>query len=245
MMCGCTLCIGLQTLHCSLQAKRGVMHRKISIDLQRRTTKANAEVMLRVWGDVALHPTPSDAIRAGTCARWSAGEVPHWECQTLQCSTCTLYPVPAEEAREDAGAEEITFHVYKYTVLLRKDGKERRRVELVQKRATIGEFHQLYYVLALGRGRYHMTSYKPAARCRCERRAITAGSISSHRDYGERMGLSFNEEIQSGYYQNTSVSVEGASRMGRCPRKATHALLWEMVGRFKARGGCDHEEYEE
>ena len=25
------------------------------------------------------------------------------------------------------------------------------------------------------------------------------------------MGLSFNEEIQSGYYQNTSVSVEGAS----------------------------------
>ncbi len=118
--------------------------------------------------------------------------------------------MPAEEAREDAGAEEITFHVYKYTVLLRKDGKERRRVELVQKRATIGEFHQLYYVLALGRGRYHMTSYKPAARCRCERRAITAGSISSHRDYGERMGLSFNEEIQSGYYQNTSVSVEGA-----------------------------------
>jgi hypothetical protein len=25
------------------------------------------------------------------------------------------------------------------------------------------------------------------------------------------MGLSFNEEIQSGYYQNTSVSVKGAS----------------------------------
>ena len=37
------------------------------------------------------------------------------------------------------------------------------------------------------------------------------GSVSSHRDYGERMGLSFNEEIQSGYYQNTRVSVEGAS----------------------------------
>jgi hypothetical protein len=36
------------------------------------------------------------------------------------------------------------------------------------------------------------------------------GSISSHRDYGERMPLSFNEEIQSSYYQNTSVSVEGA-----------------------------------
>ncbi len=36
-------------------------------------------------------------------------------------------------------------------------------------------------------------------------------SISSHRNYGKRMALSFNEEIQSGYYQNTSVSVEGAS----------------------------------
>ncbi len=39
---------------------------------------------------------------------------------------------------------------------------------------------------------------------------ITHGSISSHRDYGERMPLSFSEEIQSGYYQNMSVSVEGA-----------------------------------
>ena len=37
------------------------------------------------------------------------------------------------------------------------------------------------------------------------------GSVSSHRDYGKRMGLSFNVEIQSGYYQNSSVSVEGAS----------------------------------
>ena len=68
MMCGCTLCIGLQTLHRSLQAKQGIMHCKISINLQRRTTKANVEVMVRGWGNVALHPTPSDAIRAGTCA---------------------------------------------------------------------------------------------------------------------------------------------------------------------------------
>ena len=56
-----------------------------------------------------------------------------------------------------------------------------------------------------------MTSYKLAARCQAERCIITRGSVSSHRDYGERMGLSFNEEIQSGYYQNTSVSAEGAS----------------------------------
>jgi hypothetical protein len=32
----------------------------------------------------------------------------------------------------------------------------------------------------------------------------------SHRDYGKRMLLSFNEEIQNGYYQNTLVSMEGA-----------------------------------
>ena len=55
-----------------------------------------------------------------------------------------------------------------------------------------------------------MTSYKLAAQCRGERRSITLISVSSHRDYGERMGLSFNKEIQSGYYQNSSVSVEGA-----------------------------------
>ncbi len=50
-----------------------------------------------------------------------------------------------------------------------------------------------------------------AARCWRERWRITHGSISSHRNYGERMPLSFNKEIQSGYYQNTSVSVEGVS----------------------------------
>jgi hypothetical protein len=210
-MCGCTECVGLYTLHRSLQAKRGVMARQIAIDAQRRTTKARAEVMARGWGEVALHPKPSDAIRAGTCARWSVNVAPHWECQTLQCANCKEYPVPAEEAREDAGAEVISFHVYEYKVSQRKDGKERRRLELVQKRTTIGEFHRLFYGPALGRGRYHMTSYKLAARCRGERRSITRGSVSSHRDYGERMGLSFNEEIQSGYYQNTSVSVEGAS----------------------------------
>ncbi len=32
-----------------------------------------------------------------------------------------------------------------------------------------------------------------------------------HSDYGERMGLSFNKEIQDQYYQNTSVSMERAS----------------------------------
>jgi hypothetical protein len=138
--CSCTECVGLQTLHRLLLAKRGIMHHMISIDLQRRTTKVNAEVMAREWGNVALHPTPSNAISAGTCAQWSAGEVPHWECQTLQCSTCTPYPVLMEEAREDAGAEQISFHVDEYKVSLRKDGKECRQLELVQKRATIGNF---------------------------------------------------------------------------------------------------------
>ena len=56
-----------------------------------------------------------------------------------------------------------------------------------------------------------MTSYLLAAHCRKERRTISRGSVSSHRDYGERMPLSFNNEIQSEYYQNCSVSVEGAS----------------------------------
>ena len=209
-MCGCTECVGLFTSHCSLQAKRGVMARQIAIDAQRCTTKARAEVMARGWGEVALHPKPSDAIRAGTCARWSANVVPHWECQTLQCANCKEYPVPVEKAREDAGAEDISFHVYEYKVSQRKDGKEQRQLKLVQKGTTIGKFHRLFYGPAPGRGRYHMTSYKLVAQCRGERRSIMRGSVSSHRDYGERMGLSFNEEIQSGYYQNTSVSVEGA-----------------------------------
>ncbi len=136
--------------------------------------------------------------------------MPHWECQTLQCSDCKEYPDPKEEAQEDGAAEDISFHVYKYKVSLRKDGKEHRQLELVQKLTTNGKFHCLYYWPALGCGGYHSTSYMLAARCWRERQGITCSSISSHCKYGERMPLSFNEEIQSGYYQNTSVSVKGA-----------------------------------
>ncbi len=80
--------------------------------------------MARGWGEVALHPKPSGAIRAGTCTQWSANDVPHWDCQTLKCKKSKKYPVPDEEAYEDAGAKDISFHVYEYKVLLRKDGKE-------------------------------------------------------------------------------------------------------------------------
>ncbi len=54
--------------------------------------------------------------------------MPHWECQTLQCGNRMLYPVPAEEAHEDAGAEQILFHVYKYNVSVCKDRKLMARV---------------------------------------------------------------------------------------------------------------------
>ena len=37
-MCGCTECVGLHTLHRSLQAKRGVMHRQFAIEAQYRAT---------------------------------------------------------------------------------------------------------------------------------------------------------------------------------------------------------------
>jgi hypothetical protein len=46
--CGCTKCVGLHTLHCSLQAKRGVMHCQIAIDDQCCTTKIWAKEM--AWG---------------------------------------------------------------------------------------------------------------------------------------------------------------------------------------------------
>jgi len=49
------------------------------------------------------------------------------------------------------------------------------------------------------------------------------GSVSSHLDYGKRMGLSFNVEIQSGYYQNSIVSVEGASLEWVDKGRAKHA----------------------
>jgi len=46
-MCGCTECVGLHSLHRSLQAKHGLMHCIFAIDSQRRTTKARVEEMAR------------------------------------------------------------------------------------------------------------------------------------------------------------------------------------------------------
>jgi hypothetical protein len=51
-MCGCTECVGLQMMHCLLQAKRGVMHRQFAINTSHRTRKAQAEEKARGWGTV-------------------------------------------------------------------------------------------------------------------------------------------------------------------------------------------------
>ena len=62
--------------------------------------------------------------------------------------------MPAEEARKDRDTEDILFRVYEYKVLLQSDGKEQQQLEMIQKRAKIGKFHCLYYLPALGHGRY-------------------------------------------------------------------------------------------
>jgi hypothetical protein len=105
---------------------------------------------------------------------------------------------------------QILFNVYKYVVLLGKDGKEGRHLELVQKRTMISKFDCLVYIPALGQGCYHSTSYMLATQCQREQQVIMCRSVSSHPEYGSRMSFSFIEEIQSGFYQNTSMSVEGA-----------------------------------
>ena len=46
-MCGCTECVRLHTLHRSLQAKCGVMHRQFAIDAQHCTWKAPAAEKVR------------------------------------------------------------------------------------------------------------------------------------------------------------------------------------------------------
>jgi hypothetical protein len=186
------------------------MHRQFAVDVHYCTRAAQAAKKASGWAAVAWHPKPLLAITEGIYQQWSLHAVLHWECQTLQCSDCKDYPIPKEEAQEDKAAEDISFHVYEYKVSLRKDGKEHRQLELMQKHTKIGKFHFLSYRPALGQGRYHSTSYKLAARCRRERQMITPGSIGSHCDYDERMPLSFNKEIQSGYYQNMSVSIKGA-----------------------------------
>ena len=132
-------------------------------------------------------------------------------CEVVDACCSKPHPIPKEEAREDAGAEEIIFHVYEYKVLLWLDRKERRQLEFVQKYNSIGEFHCIHYWPALSCERYDYGSYMLAACCRKEWHAITHGCVNSHCDYSKRLSLSFNKEIQFGYYQSTSISVESAS----------------------------------
>ena len=147
----------------------------------------------------------------GTCERWNKHPTPHRACQTLQCTQCKAYPVPKEVAREDPAAEEISFNVYEKVTSERKDDVLRTRLELKEKRTSIGEFQRSYYVPAIRRMKYHHTYFTLAARCRKERQSlIKKGSPSSHRDYGERLKVNFNEQLQCGYFENTSVSVEGS-----------------------------------
>ncbi len=140
--------------------------------------------------------------------------------------------MPAEEAREDASAKDILFHVYEYKVPIGVDKKERRRLKLVQKRTKICEFHCLYYLPANGRRQYHMTSYMLAGQCRRERQAIEWGDISLHYDYSKRMALSFNKELQSRYYQ-IAVSASRGHCWSRLMQAGsnTHVILdtgWSM-----------------
>jgi hypothetical protein len=209
-MCGCTECVGLHTLYCLLQANCGVMHCQFAIDAQHCTRVAQPVEWARGWATVALHPKLPMAIMEGTCAQWRLHTMLHWECQMLQCGDCNKYPILKEEAQEDAAVEDISFPTYKYKVSLCKDSKECSWLELVQKHTKIDKFHCLYYWPALGRGWYYSTSYMLAACSWRERQTITHSSVSSHHSYGKRMLLSFNKEIQSGYYQNTFVSIEGA-----------------------------------
>ncbi len=100
-MCGCTECVGLHTLHCSLLEKHGVMHHQFAVDAHYCTRAAQAAEKASGWATAAWHPKPSLAITEGTCQRWSLHAVPHWECQTLQCSNCKECPASMEEAQED------------------------------------------------------------------------------------------------------------------------------------------------
>ncbi len=121
----------------------------------------------------------------------------------LQCSNCKEYPVLKEGAQEDAAAEYISFHTYKYKVSLRKDSKEHRQLELVQKRTKICKFCCHYYCPALCCGWYHVPFHQ-----------LHASSVVRLRQQPPHLrqedAISFNKEIQSGYYQNTLVSVKGA-----------------------------------
>jgi hypothetical protein len=111
-MCSCTECVGLHTLHHSLLAKCGVMQRQFAVDVQHCTRVAQAAEKASGWAAVAWHPKPLLAIMEGTCQQWSSHAVPHWDCQTLQCSDCKEYPVPKEEAHKKRATEGISFRMY-------------------------------------------------------------------------------------------------------------------------------------
>ena len=78
--------------------------------------------------------------------------------------------------------------MYEYVTSLRKDGKPRKRLELVYKKRPIGEFHRRYYQPMLRKMKYHKATFCMAKHCRDMRRsAIMVGEGLFHRDFGERL----------------------------------------------------------
>jgi hypothetical protein len=63
-MCGCWECVSLHTLHCSLLAKRGVMHCQFALDAQHCMRVAQAAKKASRW---AWQPKPLLAITEGAC----------------------------------------------------------------------------------------------------------------------------------------------------------------------------------
>jgi hypothetical protein len=82
----------------------------------------------------------------------------------LHCADCNEYPFQRRMLKMTPPTRTYC-PTSTSTRSLHKNGKERRRLELVQKHATIGEFHCLYYWPTLGHGLYHSTSYIFAMRC--------------------------------------------------------------------------------
>ncbi len=208
-MCGCTKCNGLHMLHCSLQAKCSVMQP----DCNWRSTLHNKSAGQGDGEGLGQFCVTYNAIGSN-----QGGHLHLMECAwraTLGVSNALvrdLHHIPCASRGGMWGCRcqaDLVSCIQVYS-LVASGWQVALRSQACSKEGYNWQVSLSFYVPVLGCNRYHMTNNRLAAQCHVERRTIMRGSVSLHCNYGKRLGLSFKEEIQSRYCQNTLVSVEGA-----------------------------------
>jgi hypothetical protein len=131
-MCGCEICITVQSLQQTLNAWRKHHIHKLKTELYSILDpqfKQMAMTRLEEYqnhvlqlGKKSWHKRPSDAVKEIQCPAIDGIGLPKWKCVLRHCESCPTYDVPSEEKSTLEDSPRISFHYYITTTKCSKHG---------------------------------------------------------------------------------------------------------------------------